>query len=242
EARSAARDWLCHIGYEDLTGRKGSALSGGERQVVALGRAVIHQPDLVVLDEPFAALDAAARPAIRRLVASLLADNDGPALVVTHDPADAAVLADRVVVVEGGRVTQTGTVADLRAHPGSQYVADLVGVNILHGRSIDGVVTVDGEVVSTATEVSDGEVMLVIHPRAVGLYPERPRGSARNVWRSVVTAVEPMGGSVRVLFDDPWSIAAEVTTTGAEAVGAAVGLPLWISVKASEVAVTAPGV
>ena len=133
EARRIAGDWLATVGLTDHATRRPAALSGGEAQRVALARALAVEPRLLVLDEPLAALDQQARVAVRRDLRARMLAFDGVRILVTHDPIDAATLADRLVIVEHGRVVQTGTLAEVTARPGSPWVAELVGVNLFTG-------------------------------------------------------------------------------------------------------------
>src|SRR6478735_4352093 len=130
EARRVAQTWLAAIGLADHGARRPAALSGGEAQRVALARALAIEPRLLVLDEPLAALDQQARVAVRRDLRERIQAFDGVRILVTHDPIDAATLADRLVIVEQGRVVQTGTLADVTARPRAPWVAELVCVNL----------------------------------------------------------------------------------------------------------------
>ena len=133
EARAAAQAWLDRMGLADVAGARPRTLSGGEAQRVALARALAVEPRLLLLDEPLAALDAGTRVRVRADLRRHLAAFPGGRLLVTHDPLDAIVLADRLVILERGRVTQTGTPAEVTARPASRYVAQLVGINLLFG-------------------------------------------------------------------------------------------------------------
>ena len=133
EARRRAADWLASVGLADRGGAKPSALSGGQQQRVALARALVIEPRLLLLDEPLAALDVGTRTELRRDLRMHLATFPGVRVLVTHELLDAVALADRLVVLEHGRVAQTGTVADVATRPRSRYVADLVGINLFHG-------------------------------------------------------------------------------------------------------------
>jgi molybdate transport system ATP-binding protein len=126
-ARARAAGWLDRVGLADHAGARPKALSGGQSQRVALARALAIEPRVLLLDEPLAALDVQARAQTRDELARHLATFPGARLLVTHDLADAVALADRLVVVEGGRVTQAGTASDLASDPATPYVADLVG-------------------------------------------------------------------------------------------------------------------
>ena len=111
---------------------------------MALARALAADPDLLLLDEPLAALDVTTRARLRRSLAAHLAAHPGPRLLITHSPTGAFLLADRIVVLEEGRATQEGTPDEIRRHPRTPYAADLAGVNLLAGGAGDGVVTVGG--------------------------------------------------------------------------------------------------
>ena len=108
-ARSAASHWIDRLGLTDLADRKPGQLSGGQAQRVALARALAGQPALLLLDEPLSALDAGTRLDVQAELKRHLADFTGPCLLVTHDPLEALVLADRLIVLEGGRIVQEGT-------------------------------------------------------------------------------------------------------------------------------------
>ena len=125
EARQRATAWLERIGLADHATNKPSALSGGQAQRVALARALATDPRLLLLDEPLAALDAGTRGEVRRDLRRHLQSFDGMRIMVTHDPVDAYALADRVAVMDAGRIIQLGTIADVTAHPRSRYVASL---------------------------------------------------------------------------------------------------------------------
>ena len=133
-ARSAARYWLDRLRLTDLADRKPGQLSGGQAQRVALARALAGQPSLLLLDEPLSALDAGTRLDVQAELKRHLSDFAGPSLLVTHDPLEALVLADQVVVLEGGRIVQEGTPVQIARRPGTDYVAKLVGLNLYAGR------------------------------------------------------------------------------------------------------------
>jgi molybdate transport system ATP-binding protein len=128
ERRSRARALLVHFDAERLAEHKPQALSGGEQQRVALARALAGEPRALLLDEPLSALDPLARRTMRSVLAADLARLGLPALVVTHDPADAAALGARIAVLEAGRVVQQGSFAELRARPATPFVAGLTAV------------------------------------------------------------------------------------------------------------------
>ena len=125
EARRRAGGWLADLGLAGQAQARPADLSGGQAQRVALARAMAVEPRLYLLDEPLSALDASTRLATRQYLRRCLDGHPGATVVVTHDPADASVLADRLVILEEGRVVQSGSPAELRADPVSNYVADL---------------------------------------------------------------------------------------------------------------------
>jgi len=237
EAAEKAAAWLDRVGLSSYARAKPDALSGGQRQRVALARALAPDPRLLLLDEPLAALDVTTRAEVRRDLKHHLASFPGLRLVVTHDPLEAAALADRLVVMENGRLVQTGSPAEVTEHPRSQYVADLVGVNLLRGQADQGSVRLPGGTVIAAAGAESGEVFAVIHPRAVALHRQRPEGSPRNVWRGRITGIELMGGRVRVRVDGEVPVVAEVTPAALRELGLEEGGEVWLSFKATEVGV-----
>ena len=237
EARTRARSWLDRLGLGDHADAKPRALSGGQAQRVALARALAIDPRLLLLDEPLAALDASARGAVRRDLRRHLASFAGIRIVITHDPLEAVALADRLVILERGRVVQTGSPADVTQRPRSRYVADLVGVNLLRGTATGGQVVVSGGASLQSADGADGEVFAVIHPRAVALHRARPEGSPRNVWRGRASALDFQGDRVRVGIEGEMPIVAEVTPAAVRELDLAEGGDVWVSVKATEITV-----
>jgi molybdate transport system ATP-binding protein len=236
-AAEKAGQWLERMGLNDYSAEKPGELSGGQRQRVALARALAPDPRLLLLDEPLAALDATTRAEVRRDLKHHLASFPGLRLVVTHDPLEAAALADRLVVMESGRLVQTGTPAEVTEHPRSQYVADLVGVNLMRGQADHGSVRMPGGPVVAVAGAESGEVFAVIHPRAVSLYRRRPEGSPRNVWPGRVGGIELMGGRVRVRIDGDIPVVAEVTPAALSELNLDEGDEVWLSFKATDVGV-----
>jgi len=179
-----ARGWLDRSGLGDKAGVMPGELSGGQAQRVALLRTLVTEPRLLLLDEPLAALDVSVRAEVRRELSRQLAGFTGIRILVTHDPLEAIALADRLVVLEQGKVVQTGLPSEVTARPRSRFVADLAGVNLLRGTGKDDHIELDGGEVLAAPESGEGDVFAVIHPRAVALYLARPEGTPRNVWRA----------------------------------------------------------
>jgi molybdate transport system ATP-binding protein len=237
EARRRAGAWLERVGLAGHAGARPRALSGGQAQRVALARALVSEPRLLLLDEPLAALDAATRAEVRRDLRRHLAGFDGTRLLVTHDPLEAMALADRLVVLEGGRVTQTGSPAQVSQRPRSGYVAELVGVNLYRGRADGAAVELaDGGRLIAAGD-HRGEVFAAVHPRAVALHRRVPEGTPRNVLPGTAETVDVVGDRVRVRVAGQVPIVAEVTPAAVGELRLADGGPVWASVKATEVTV-----
>ena len=234
--RTRARAWLTRVGLDDLARARPGALSGGQAQRVALARALATEPRLLLLDEPLAALDATSRAQLRRELTRHLATFSGIRLVVTHDPVEAAALADRVVVLEAGRVLQSGSHQDITARPRSRYVADLAGVNLWRGQAEDRQVRIDGATLA-AIEAHQGEVFVTVQPRAVALFRNRPDGTPRNVWQGRAIGVDYLGDRARVRLEGGLPIVAEVSRAAVDDLGLAAGAEVWIAVKAAEVEV-----
>ena len=232
--RSAAAA-LDRVGLGHLGSRAVAQLSGGEAQRVALARALVAEPAMLLLDEPLAALDARARPAMRRLLTAV----DMPTrIIVTHDPVDALTLADQVVVIDAGHVVQVGPPHSLVHSPQSTYVAEILGLNPLAGTLTGNRLMIGThELTVGAHSAHDGEVVAVVRPRSVSLHRSRPEGSPRNVWSTRIDMVERAADRVRVRLGMPLPLVVEVTEAGLGALGAGIGDEVWAAVKASEITV-----
>ena len=233
-----ALDWLSRAGLADKAQAMPRELSGGQAQRVALLRTMATEPRLLLLDEPLSALDVTVRAEVRRELARQLATYHGIRILVTHDPLEAIALADRLVVLEHGRIVQSGTPADVTARPRSRFVADLAGVNLLRGRGKgDHVELAATGAALAAPDAGDGDVFAVIHPRAVALYLTKPDGTPRNVWRGRTEDLDLQGERVRVRVSGPVPLVAEVTPSAVHDLHLTAGDDVWVAVKATEVSV-----
>ncbi|MBC8365008.1 MAG: ABC transporter ATP-binding protein [Actinobacteria bacterium] len=216
-----------------LANRRPDECSGGQAQRVALARALATDPVVLLLDEPSAALDVDSR----HLINGVLATADAPAtLLVTHDPVEAATLADRLIILEDGTITQAGSPAGVRSRPRTRYAASLAGLNLLDAEA-DGTEAVTGTGARVVlAEPANGPVHLVVPPASVALHATRPEGSPRNVWQATVADLQPAFERVRVVLDGPLPVVAEVTPSSVERLGLTVGSAVWAAVKATEVA------
>jgi molybdate transport system ATP-binding protein len=233
-AYAVADRWLDRVGLIDHARRKPRHLSGGQAQRVALARALAVDPVLLLLDEPLAALDARTRLETRGELRRHLAAHPGATLLVTHDPLDALVLADRLVIVEQGRVVQEGDAATITARPRTDYVARLVGLNLYRGRGDGHTVTIADDFTLTSTDSVDGDAFVAFPPAAVALHPSRPDGSPRNTWQAVLADVQHHGDNLRVRLEGPISVAADITPAAAAQLSLEPGRELWVAVKAAE--------
>jgi molybdate transport system ATP-binding protein len=239
EARTRAAEWLERVGLAEFGDRRPAQLSGGQAQRAALARALATDPALLLLDEPLSALDARTRLTVRAELRRHLAAFGGSTVLVSHDPVDAMALADRVVVVEDGRVVQEGTPGEVARRPRTDYVARLVGLSLLPGTADGTTVRLDdGGVVAVAEEVA-GPVFVAVRPESVALYLTRPEGSPRNVWPAHLVGATPHGAVVRCELDGEVPLVADITASAFAELGLAPGSPVWATVKASEIAVYA---
>ncbi len=240
DARARARQLLADVGVEAKAGARPRELSGGQAQRIALARALATEPTLLLLDEPLAALDVQTRSDTRRHLRETLTRFRGARLLVTHDPVDALTLADRLLIIEDGRVVQIGTPDEIVARPRSEYVAELVGMNLYRGTTEpDGAHVRVGDALLAASDPPAGDVVAIVPPNAVVLHRSTPSGSARNVWPGHVVALERHGGRVRVRIDGTLPIVAEITPAAVDELELAPGTPVCAAVKATEIAVYA---
>ncbi len=222
QRRRRALALLERFGIAHLADERPQTLSGGERQRVAVARALARRPAALLLDEPLSALDPRTRAAAGRELAGVLAETGVPALLVTHDFTEAALLGDRVGVLDGGRVVQRGTAAELAASPASAFVADFTGAVVLTGaaRPAHGGLTaiaLDGGGTVLSTEAGDGPVAVSVFPWEIVLAPagaER-RDSAQNHLDVRVVSVTAVGNRVRVGLAAPQPLVAELSDASA---------------------------
>ncbi|BFU45219.1 ABC transporter ATP-binding protein [Krasilnikovia sp. MM14-A1004] len=233
-ARQRAADWLRRVGLADYARHKPRQLSGGQAQRVALARALAVDPVLLLLDEPLAALDARTRLDTRAELHRHLAAHPGATLLVTHDPLDALVLADRLIIIEEGRIVQEGDAATITGQPRTDYVARLVGLNLYRGTAAGHTVHLGSGFALTAADALDGDVFVAFRPAAVALHPERPGGSPRNTWPATITGLQRHGDNLRVQLAGPIAAAADVTPAAAADLHLAPGQQVWAAVKATE--------
>ncbi len=206
EAGRRARDWLDRVDATGLAERRPAQLSGGQAQRIAVARALAADPCLLLLDEPMAALDVSVAPALRRTLRDVLADRT--AVIVTHDVLDAYTLADRVVVLDGGRVVDAGLTRAVLDRPTTPFAAGLAGLDLLTGTALGGGVRLEDGTLLTARS-ADGlpagaAAAVAVRPSAVRVSTGTPSDPtpSENVLDVVVTDLEPRGDVVRVRAGD----------------------------------------
>ncbi|MFC4605136.1 sulfate/molybdate ABC transporter ATP-binding protein [Rhodococcus kronopolitis] len=245
-SRELARRWLRAVDAEDLARRRPAQLSGGQAQRVAIARALAAQPRVLLLDEPMSALDVTAAPAVRRLLRTVLREQGRTAVIVTHDLLDALALADRVVVVERGRVVESGSVRSVLTSPRSAFGARIAGVNLLSGRIVEhGALETPWGTVVSGTEETGGSLhagaaaVALFRPAAVAVHLEPPHASPRNVLPVTIAEMEVHGAAVRVRGaenpDGSAALAADVTAAAVADLDLAPGRRVYFVVKTQEV-------
>ena len=249
QARAAADTWLERLDLTALATRRPHQISGGQAQQVALARALAADPRLLLLDEPLSALDAKTRLDVRAQLRSHLDQFTGPVLIITHDPLEAMIMADRLLVIENGRVVQQGSPAQVARQPATQYVARLVGLNLYTGtletatRRVflddGGTFTVtlgdDDPVASGGTGQSTRPVLVGLRPSAITIHTARPtHASPRNVWKGTVVALEQLTDRVRVQVDATPPALVDISAAAVADLALRPGTAVWLSAKATE--------
>jgi molybdate transport system ATP-binding protein len=235
-----ARALLERFGLGGRADARPATLSGGERQRVALARALARRPAALLLDEPLSALDARTRAAASRELGAVIRDAAVPVLLVTHDFTEAALLADRIAVMDAGRVLQQGTASALAGAPASAFVADFSGAVVLTGEARHGadgvtIVALDGGGEVTSLEGDPGPVAVSVYPWeiALALPGEVAHDSARNHLEVGVVSVTTIGPRVRVGLAVPQPLTAELSEASARDLGLAPGARAVASFKAA---------
>ena len=238
-SRAVGAEWLERLGLADLARRRPGDLSGGQAQRVALGRALAGDPGLLLLDEPLSALDARTRLDVQSELKRHLADFAGPCLLVTHDPLEALVLADRLLVLEHGRVVQEGTPAEVARRPATEYVARLVGLNLYTGTADGPRVVLDGGGSFVVPDHDErGEVLVALRPSAVVVSTSAPVvSSVRNTWPATITGLTLLTDRVRLDLEGEPSALVDVTPAAVAELGLDAGQRVWLSAKATELEV-----
>jgi molybdate transport system ATP-binding protein len=240
ERRTRALELLERFGLSARADDRPRTLSGGERQRVAVARALAPRPRALLLDEPLSALDARTRAAASRELAAVLHAAGVPALLVTHDFQEAALLGDRVGVMDAGRIVQAGSAGELAAAPATPFVADFTGAVVLTGTASPGDagltrVRLDGGGEVTSAEDAVGPVAVTVFPWDIAVAPAGAvdPGSARNHLDVEVVSVTAVGNRVRVGLAAPQPLTAELTEPAVEGLHLRPGARMVASWKAT---------
>ena len=241
-ARNMARQWLDAVGAGHLADRRPGELSGGQAQRIAIARALAIEPSLLLLDEPMAALDVAAAPSVRRLLRDLLHTDQRTAVIVTHDLLDALAIANKVIVVEGGRIIENGTLRSVLAAPRSDFAARMAGMNLLTGVvGQPGAIRTSwgGTIFGTGGPAPGNSAVAMFSPAAVSVHLEPPHASPRNVLRTTIAELQVHGTAVRVCGtahpDGGPALFADVTAAAVADLGLIPGQEVYFAIKAMEV-------
>jgi molybdate transport system ATP-binding protein len=245
-SRAAAGHWLAEVDAAELADRMPRQLSGGQAQRVALARALAADPDVLLLDEPLAGLDVGAATAMRKVLRRVLAHDGRSAVLITHDLLDVLTLADRVLVLEAGKIVESGSTATILARPRSRFGARFAGVNLVAGTAeAEGALTTQWGTAwhgSPGPDVVAGEpAVALFNPAAVAVYRDKPHGSPRNTVEVTVAELDSRGSVIRVRADEQPDgapgLAADITAESAAELHLAPGDRVYFSVKAQEVTV-----
>ncbi|WP_293241261.1 ATP-binding cassette domain-containing protein [Mycolicibacterium sp.] len=249
-SRAVVQRWLGEVDAGDLAGRKPRHLSGGQAQRVALARALAADPDVLLLDEPLTGLDVAVAAAMRKVLRHVLSRDGRSSILVTHELLDVVTLADRVIVLEAGRIVESGPTSHVLAAPRSGFGARFAGINLVSGRVGAGTTLVtDWEQVwhgsiddGVAGALREGDpVAATFHPSAVAVYREKPHGSPRNTVEVVIAELDGRGPAIRVRADDQPDgspgLSADITAESAADLRLSPGERIFFTVKSQEVSI-----
>lgn len=255
EARRRALAHLDEVGLREVARRRPAELSGGQQQRVALARALAAAPLALLLDEPFASLDAETGTQARRLVAQLREHLSIPIVLVTHDPLDAVMLATLTVVVDEGRIVQRGATAEVLGHPRSRFAAAIAGVNLVTGvGGPDGALLAeDGlRLVGHGDALAEGEAgSAVFSPASVRIQPTAPDEAAPDEtapdgapstdsagsWRGTVSVMEAVAGGIRLFTAEHPQLAVDCSSGAAATLGIRPGSTFAFHVDPADVSV-----
>jgi molybdate transport system ATP-binding protein len=248
-AKEMAQRWLAEVDATQFSDRRPRQLSGGQAQRVAIARALAGEPDVLLLDEPMAGLDVAAAASLRALLRRVLASDGRAAVLVTHDVLDVLTLADRVMVIEAGRIAEIGGTAEVLSAPRSSFGARIAGVNLVKGtldaagalQAVSGACWY-GTVAGGHDAAAAGQAAVAVFaPAAVAVFQERPQGSPRNIVQVTIAELDSSGAAIRVRAasqpDGAPGLAADITPDAAADLRVLPGMRLWFAVKAQEVAI-----
>lgn len=241
ERRALVEEMLGRLNLAELAERDAMTLSGGEAQKVALARAMVLRPRLLLMDEPLASLDMPSRRDLKRYISSLVREMGMTAIFVSHDYHEVLEVADRLAVLIGGTLLQTGRPGEVFARPVNDVVAEFLGAeNLLEGEVVwcqagTAHIIIAGLKLEAVCELPPGSrVKVLIHPEEVALLSAMgERSSVRNRLRAKVSEVRDMGGMVGVRLDCGFPLVAHVTRASREELGIEPGREFTAAIKAT---------
>jgi molybdopterin-binding protein len=243
EITKRADHWLERFGIASLAKRNARTLSGGEAQRASLARAFVLQPEVLFLDEPFAALDAPTRQTLFGDMINILQETRCTTVLVTHDRNEAQTLGQQVAVIMKGNIVQMGNPREIFSTPATEEIAKFVGMeNILEGTVISSAdciadIDVKGNIVQgvSACQIG-GTVNVFIRPEDITLVLSKPSSSARNVFPGQITTMIPNGPLVRISLDcGAFSLIALITKMSADDLKLALGMTVYASFKVTAI-------
>jgi len=242
EIKDRARRWLERFGIAHLAQRSARTLSGGEAQRTSLARAFALQPEVLFLDEPFAALDVPTRQTLFGDIYNILQETKFTTVMVTHDRNEAQTLAHQIILLINGRIAQAGTPREIFSAPASEEIAKFVGMeNILEGTialNKDSIVDVSikGQTIEGLSNCpAGGAVNVCIRPEDITLSIVKSRSSARNVFPGQITSMLPVGPLVRVCLDCGFPLTALITRMSSDELKLEIGKTVYASFKATAI-------
>lgn len=242
DIESRVEELTKRMGLSEIADQLVTQMSGGQRQRTALARALAPKPELLLLDEPLAALDIRTQEAMRRELASIIRSEDIPCIMVTHSIVDALAVADRVSVIDQGKLIATGSPEEIIQDPKNGFVSSFAeSLNLFRGTVVvrdDGIVCVDvaGVKIRAVTTLS-GTVSVGIRPEELILSREKFESSAVNAFTGTITRIEDTGLSAYVYVDIGIELAAAVTRQSVERLGLLKGMTVTVTFKATAVQV-----
>jgi tungstate transport system ATP-binding protein len=245
EIKKRAGYWLERFDISKFSNRNARTLSGGEAQRTTLARAFALQPEVLFLDEPFAALDVPTRQSLFGDVFNILQETKCTTILVTHDRNEAQSLGHKILVLMNGTIVQSGTPKEIFSSPANEEIARFVGVeNILEGRVVSNKscitdIEVKGQIIEGVSNCLEGPVDVCIRPEDVTLSLTRSSTSARNVFAGKITSMISEGPLVRVKLDCGFSLIALITRLSADGLGLECGASVFASFKATAIHIIA---
>jgi len=240
EINNTVKNLADNIGIFHLLHRFPDTLSLGEAQRTALARTMASKPEILLLDEPLASLDIQAKTGIRTLLRHI--NRTGQTIIhVTHNYEEAIALASKIAILENGTISQVGTPDEIFRHPKTSFVANFVGIRNFFKGTLKkqsknlGTFTTDNLEIEVATDAEDGEGNMIIKSEDITISKSRSETSARNLFKGIITDIEPARLGVEISVDIGSNLAVMITRNSMEKMKLKPGVDVWINFKATSV-------